>query len=120
MNSAGRGIDVRSASMMAPPLSGSGLSGYDDLMTGEHAVQFGQKLQEAIEAKTKTVRARRDVISANEGDRYAIIVSRGLIGLYRDRPSTNRLVALRYAGEVVQPHEAGLRVHALVERSALG
>lgn len=79
-------------------------------------MQFARKLHEIIGAKTKTVRsqARRDLAAPHESNRHAMIVSGGLIALYRDGGSTQRrLVALRYPGEVVQPHESGLRVHSM-------
>lgn len=49
-----------------------------------------------------------------------MIIGSGLVALYRDGASTQRrVVALRYPGEVVQPHEASLRVHALLQTEAL-
>ena len=85
-------------------------------------MQFGRKLQEAVGAETKTVRAqaRRDLTAPDETERYATIVQSGLVALYRDASSTERrLVALRYPGEVVQPHEASLRLHSLIGSEVL-
>ena len=49
-----------------------------------------------------------------------MIISSGLVALYLDGASSQRrLVALRYPGEVVQPHESGLRLHALLDTEVL-
>ena len=72
--------------------------------------------------KAKRVRsqARRDLALPHEADRHAMIISSGLVALYLDCASSQRrLVALRYPGEVVQPHELGLRLHALLETDVL-
>ena len=85
-------------------------------------MQFARKLQDKISAKAKTVhsQARRDLALPHEHDRHAMIISSGLVALYRNTASSGRrLVALRYPGEVVQPHESSLLVHSLIATEVL-
>lgn len=85
-------------------------------------MQFGRKLQEIVQenAKRLSSQARRDLSLPDEAGRHAMIISSGLVALYRDAASTQRrIVALRYPGDVVQPHESSLRVHALLQTEAL-
>ena len=83
---------------------------------------FASKLHENIFAKAKTVQsqAHRDLALPYEANRHAMVIVSGLLGLYRDNASSaRRLVALRYPGDVIQPYEAGLRVHSPIAGEVL-
>ena len=77
---------------------------------------FAPKLIEALGelGRASQLSTRRSWASPNDRDRHSVIVCSGLLALYRERASGHRrLVALRYPGEIVAPHEHGLGVSAM-------
>ena len=59
--------------------------------------------------------ARRIWASPEEPDRHAVVVCSGLLALYREGSSGSRpLVALRYPGEIIAPHEHGFGVRSVL------
>ena len=78
---------------------------------------FAGNLIEALAAQSQSLQldARRIWASPEEPERHAVVVCSGLLALYREGSSgSRRLVALRYPGEIIAPHEHGFGVRSVL------
>lgn len=69
--------------------------------------------------KEARVEARQSLASAFDG-RHAMLIQSGIVALYKDTKSGQQsLVALRYPGDFIGPHETAYRVQAVTRSTVL-